>query len=134
VTRRSPSDPHRAFLTADLLVGLGIVAALGVSLFVTVGRAGRVVSKLSDARAAARAAEAAMADLQAERPLGIAPGMTVTVRPEPDGIPIPGHAWVRVNAVWADQSAELIGLIPDAPPLRQGLVGRTTAPATREGQ
>jgi hypothetical protein len=123
-----------AFLTADLLIGMSIVAVLAVLLFVMLGRASRLASKGSDTRASARVAESALADLQAERAVSTPTGATIDIRAEPGGAVVRSYTWVRVSAAVADESAELVGLVPDGPRLRQALTGSTTAPATREGQ
>ena len=88
---------------------------------------------MSDSRAAARAAESALAILQAERPLGTPPGLTIHVPPEPSGAAIRGQVWVRVSATVADQSAELVGLVPDGPALRHARDRDSASPTTREG-
>jgi type II secretory pathway pseudopilin PulG len=126
--------PRRAFLLADLLVGLGIVAVLTVSVFVILDRASRIATKMSDSRNSARTAEAVLADLQADRPAGPSRDFKINVRAEPDGVAVPGHVWVRVTAAAHDQSAELVGLVPDRPQVHILLDAPATGPATREGQ
>jgi hypothetical protein len=121
-----------AFLTADLLIGIGIVAVLAASVFVILGRASRLANKMSDSRAAARSAESALADLQADRPLKTPPGVTITVRAEPGGASVRGYVWARASAKTAEQSADLVGIVPDGPQLRQAI--GASAPTTREGQ
>jgi hypothetical protein len=124
---------------ADVLTATAIVAALAVSVIGLLSRANQVARKMANARAATRAAESRLADLQASRPVVPGPERDVSVHPEPGGSAVPGHTWVRVSATIAGQTADVIGLVPDA----SGLYGTqspnpTTAPgprrpATQEG-
>jgi len=122
-----------AFLTADLLIGMGIVAVLAVSVFVILSRSSRLASKMSDSRTSARAAETALSDLQAERPVNAPSEVTIDIHSEPGAAAVSGHVWVRVTAALAGQSAELVGLVPDGRQLHDAQSHSTTRPATQEG-
>jgi hypothetical protein len=101
------------------LTATAIVAALAVSMFVLLARANQVARKMAGSRAATRAAESQLADLQSAKPLLPEPGQEVTVHPEPAGGAVPGYAWVRVTATVAGQSADIVGLVPDGPGLHR---------------
>src|SRR5687767_15362222 len=105
---------------ADAVIGIAIVAVLSVSLIGVLGRRRQAAQKLSDLREATRAAEAALTDLQAGRPVraATAPGFAVRVTPSPvatgtAAAPAPaGRAWVDVEATVGGQRATLTGFAP----------------------
>jgi len=132
---------RRGIFLADMLTAMAIVAVLAVSMFVLLARANNAGRKMAESRAASRAAESFLADLQSARPPLPAPGQEVAVHPEPGGAAVPGYAWVRVTATITGESADIVGLVPDAPGLRRALAANPTTgpapslpsgPATRE--
>jgi hypothetical protein len=123
--------PRRGFFMADVLTATAIVAALAASMFVLLARANNVSRKMAGSRAATRAAESLLADLQSARPVMPEPGQEMAVRPEPGGAAVPGYAWVRVTATVAGQSAEVVGLVP-ANPTTGPCPSPTNPPPTRE--
>jgi hypothetical protein len=117
----------------DVLVGLALVSALAATLIVLSGRQRRVSDGLADVRAAGRAAEAALADLQAGRPPKAVPGEGLAfaraTTEGADAVPA-GRAWVTVRATVNGRSAALIGLVPDGEALKGAL---RQSPATAAG-
>src|SRR6476660_2933676 len=59
--------PRRGFLVVDMITGLAVVGIIATTLVVLVGRERRLGAALGDRRAAARLAEATLADLRAGR-------------------------------------------------------------------
>ena len=114
------------------MIALGIVAVLAVSVLVILSRSGRITSTMSDSRTSARAAESALASLQAERPVNVPPDATIDIRGEPGAAAVAGHVWVRVTTAYAGRSSELIGLVPDDPRLHEAQSHSSTQPASRE--
>ena len=99
-----------AFLMADAVMGIVVVAVLSVSLIAVLGKRRQAAQQLSDLREATRAAEAALTDLQAARPPP-APGSGKVVRPLGPSA-TPRRTWVEVEATVGNQRVTLAGLVP----------------------
>jgi hypothetical protein len=125
--------PRRGIFMADVMTAMAIVAALAVSMFVLLARANQVARKMAGSRAATRAAESQLAGLQSAQPLVPEPGQEIAVHPEPGGAAVPGCDWVRVTATVAGQSADVIGLVPDAPGLHQAQAANPTTRPSPSG-
>lgn len=123
-TTRLPPDRRRGIVMLDVLVGLALVSALAATLILLASRQRRVSVGLADVRAAGRAAEAALADLQAGRPPTPGPGEAVEVvraaTGGADAAPA-GRAWVTVKATMNGRTASLTGLVPDGEALQAGV-------------
>ena len=129
----------RAFMLADAVMGLAIVALLAASMAVVLNRQAHGTRRLADERAATWAAELALAQLRAGRPAAeVAPagagaagaaGATaeagadadavagtgtesIEVEPAAGGAAPAGYEWVRVRAGVNGRRAALVGLVP----------------------
>ncbi len=98
---------HRAFLLADAMIGIAILATLLGIFAGAMGKSNAITNKLADARAAWRRAEGALADAQAGRETKLA-----EIRPVTGGDTPVGFIWVEAVAKEDGQEARLVGLIP----------------------
>ena len=96
----------RAFVLADMLIGLFVVLTLAGLMGTSAVWHRRAADRMADARAATAAADGALVKLAQGHP----PGAGVRVEPVSGGEAIPGHAWVRVTATVHGRSATLVGL------------------------
>lgn len=101
---------NRAFFLTDAIVGLGILAVLGVVLATEVGWHTQAMQKLANRRAASHLAESAVFQLQQGRRLPNVTGQ-VTVQPLTNLGAVPRYQWVRVVANDEGQTAALVGLV-----------------------
>jgi hypothetical protein len=121
---------RRGFLLVDMITGLAIVGIIAMTLVVLVGHARRIGATLGDRRAAARLAEATLADLRAgrqptvgavldqgDRANGPARQVEVTALADPATGASPGRRWVEVRATVSGRTVTLVGLVPDGPAL-----------------
>ncbi len=107
--RNRPRKVH-GFLTADVMMGLMIIAVLAVVLVATMAQHRKGAERLSDTRGAVWAAERALATLQTGAAVN---DKTITVEPVLGDVAAPaGQKWVRVRATFNDRSATLLGLVP----------------------
>jgi type II secretory pathway pseudopilin PulG len=104
---------HRAFMLLDVILGLAVIGLLIVILMSSVRQYGQAASALADSRRLARAAEAAMIELQ----LGRAPQppdevrITVNVL---DETPAPSlRRWVELHATDGRRTVSLHGAVPE---------------------
>lgn len=99
----------------DATLGLALAAALLVMLTVAVGQQRRGARHFAEQRALVRAAEAALIDLQRHQPpTADDDAIRVEVQPlDAAGAPL-ARRWVQVRASRGEQSAALVGLVPDA--------------------
>jgi type II secretory pathway pseudopilin PulG len=103
---------RRAFMLLDAIVGLAILALLGVIIAAEMSWHARAAQRLANIRAASELAESALFDLQQGHPLHPDGGNDQTkVEQLAGGDPIPHSAWVRVTATHDGQSALLVGLV-----------------------
>ena len=109
---KSTSAKTRAFMMADVLTGLAIVASLAIVLAVAVGRERAAEQKLADSRAAIRVAERAMLSLQRRQELPKIDGVALTVRKAARGIAPAGYQWITIDSVVRGRHATLCGLAP----------------------
>ena len=122
---------RKAFLIADAVIGIAIVAVLSVSLIGALGRRRQAAQKLSDLREATRAAEATLTELQAGGPAP-ASGSGKVLRPLAASA-TPGLAWVEVEATVGSQRAVLAGVVPAGRvPAGQVPGGASTKPSDGE--
>jgi type II secretory pathway pseudopilin PulG len=132
VTRR-----RRGLFLVDVVVGLAILALVGVIFAVAVGRQNRAAQRLGDQREAVRLAEAALTSLQAGG--GAAPSpppladVSVTVRALPDPPPSPGTRWAEARADVRGRTATLIGAVPAGAVDRAAATTPAAAPAATQG-
>ncbi len=98
---------RHGFFVIDGVVGIAIMGALLAMLSVALSYQHRVSQSLSNARAAIRKAESALADAQAGRPV-----TQVQMRSVQGGNTPPGFAWVEATATDGSQTVRLVGLIP----------------------
>jgi hypothetical protein len=99
---------------ADIMIGLGMVAALAAVLASAVGRERTAELRLADDRAAVRVAEHALLDLQNSQPLPPLPAdVRVAVHAVSDAPVAPaGFAWADVEATVRGRQASLVGIVP----------------------
>jgi type II secretory pathway pseudopilin PulG len=104
---------RRAFLMADAVVGLAIVALLATLLAVAVNRQQMARQRLTDTRYAQRLAEYVLLSLQHNQPIPLETAETkIEIHPTPGGSAPPGYAWTIVQTHVHSQAAQLIGLTP----------------------
>jgi hypothetical protein len=101
----------------DVVLGLALLATIGMLLSATAGRYGMATQRMSDSRAALRAAEHVLTELQrGQAPPANDARIRWDVRrlesPAPDG-----HVWVEVHVVHRERPATLTGMVP-APALK----------------
>lgn len=108
----------RGFFIYEMIIGMGILAVAALVLFVATTRTHLASSRFADARAATRAAEAALVNLQAGLPPGEVDKDThVQVAPVPSSPGSPaGWYWVDITATVRDQARTLTGLVPEQAP------------------
>lgn len=108
---------RRGFFIYEMIIGMGILAVAALVLFVASTRTHLASTRFADARAATRAAEAALIDLQAglppEKPdkdthVDVTPGASPPAAPA-------GWQWVDVTATVRDQHRTLTGLVRQRP-------------------
>lgn len=103
---------RRGVILADVVLGLVIVAATGALLSTTIARHHKAGERLAGSRAAVRAAERVLTDLQLEQP---PPANDDGSRWEIQRLEAPappGQSWVEVRAFSQERSASLTGLVP----------------------
>lgn len=107
---------RRGIMFTDVVLGLALLATTGVLLSATVRRHGQAMQRLSGSRAAHRAAERVMTDLQ----LGRTPPASddeQRTRWEVRRLESPaprGQVWVELRVVHRERSATLTGVVPAA--------------------
>lgn len=103
---------HRAFMVMDAIVGLAILALLGVIVAGELTWHARAAKRLANVRAAAQLAESALFDLQQGHQPSTAQGTDqIKVEQLSGGDPMSHRSWVRVTATLDGQSAALVGLV-----------------------
>ncbi len=105
----NPSRKRRAFLLADAMMGVAILATLITIFAASLGAQQRASRKLADSREAWRAAESALSDLQAGHATKRA-----EIHPAAGGNAPAGFVWVEAVASRGDATARLVGLAPKA--------------------
>jgi hypothetical protein len=104
---------RRAFLLADVLVGLSIVAMLAGLLAVAVNRQHMAAQRLADLRSAQRLAENVLLNLQHHQPVPTAPAdATIQIDRTTTGTAPTGFTWTIVQTRVNAESTKLIGLAP----------------------
>lgn len=108
-------NDRRGFLIIDMLIGLTLLGTLATVLAIGVRSQQKGAAHLAESRAALRAAEAALIDLQsgANQPTPRR-GVTVRVTDDPTTPASAGHRWVRIEAICNGRSATLYGLAGQA--------------------
>lgn len=101
------------FFIFEMIIGLGLLALAAFVLIMATSRVHLASSVMADSRAATRAAEAALSQLQAGRPMGAPdPDAPVQVGPAPAATPDDSWQWVEVTAAVRGQRRTLIGRVP----------------------
>jgi type II secretory pathway pseudopilin PulG len=103
---RKSKRPPRGFLILDTVAGIVLALFLLMVMTVAVVKQERRQRELSEMRAAARAAEAALLALQSGAPLPAGAKLT----PLPSD-PIPSRQWVQITATTGTHTSTLVGLI-----------------------
>ena len=106
---------RRGIMLIDVVLGLALLATIAVLLSATVRRYGEASDRLAASRAALRAAENVLTDLQrGHMPPAATDGrIRWDVRlMESSSAPPAGHVWVQVHVVHGTRSAALTGLVP----------------------
>ena len=105
---------RRGIMLIDVVLGLALLATIAVLLSATVGRYGEATERLAASRAALRAAENVLTDLQrGQTPQAATDGrIRWNVRRMESSAPPAGHVWVEVRVVHGTRSATLTGLVP----------------------
>ncbi len=108
---QSPARAH-AFVVAEVVMAMAVVAILATALTVTVAKQQRAMARLDQSRAAMRFAEAALLSLQTSRP---SPppraGMSLHVIAVANSEAPVGCAWATIHVDGNGPSAELTGLV-----------------------
>jgi type II secretory pathway pseudopilin PulG len=106
-----------AFLIAEAIMGLAIIVILTAVLSVALVRQNRASHKLSDSRAAERAAERTLTALQVRRPPP-APeeGSVIEIIPIQPAAGVGDLVWVQVRVTHRGRTATLVGLAPTTRP------------------
>lgn len=106
----------RGFMIMDAIIGTAILGTIMLVLAIGMGRERRAADRLSQTRRALRAAEAALAELQAGRPMpASSEGAAVEIHDvTSEGTPR-GYRWVEVQATSGEQHATLVGLVRMTP-------------------
>jgi type II secretory pathway pseudopilin PulG len=110
---RASTARCRGFFVADVVVGLILLAVVGVAVATVCRWQSRAAKQLGDQRAATRAAEYALIELHQGRPAPAQLGEPAVVRVEPasgGGAVLDGYQWVRVTATCDGRSITLLGL------------------------
>ncbi len=104
---------RRAFLLADAVIGLSIVAMLAGILAVAVNRQHMAAQRLADFRSAQRLAEHVLLNLQHHQPVPAASAdATIEIHSAATGIAPTGFTWTIVQTHVHNESTKLIGLAP----------------------
>ena len=102
---------HRGFFLLDTIVGLIILAILGVVLGKAISWQQHSGQRLADVRAASRCAERTLLELQqGHEPPSMDTGETVRIEPAIGGTEVNGFVWVRVTGSCNHSSVTLLGL------------------------
>jgi type II secretory pathway pseudopilin PulG len=106
----------RGFMILDAIIGTAVLGTIMVVLAIGMQRERRAGDRLSQARRAVRAAEAALAQLQAGRQVPVdSDGATLQVHDVAAAGTPPGYHWVEVQATAGEQHETLVGLVRTAP-------------------
>ncbi len=98
-------------ILADVVLGLLIVAATGALLSATTSHHRKASERLAASRAAVRAAERVLSDLQlGQAPAASNENLKWELRPLEAAAPS-GHAWVEVRVVHRERSTSVTGII-----------------------
>ena len=102
----------RGFLIMDMLIGMTLLGVLALVLAVSVRSQQKGAAHLNDSRAALRAAEATLIDLQTgAKELAARHGVSIRVTDQNSAAAPIGYRWVRVEATCNGRVATLDGLV-----------------------
>jgi type II secretory pathway pseudopilin PulG len=102
---------RRAFILADVAIGMAVVGVIAAVLAGAVGRTRAAEQRLADDRAAVRLAEHALLNLQHHQTAPTAPdGASINVRRATDPT---GGAWAAVDVDLHGRRATLFGMLPE---------------------
>jgi Tfp pilus assembly protein PilX len=111
--RNQLSRARTGFMFADAMIGMAVLGTVMVILGVGLAREHRSAETLSQSRRAMRAAEAALADLQAGRAMPAEfDGAALHVQETKSTAAPAGFHWVEVRATVGGRQAALAGLVP----------------------
>ena len=114
MNRRKRIARRHAIIIADIAMGIAILAMAAVVLASAVTRQRLAFQRLADSRQAVRAAEGALAELQAGFDVAHSDAETTLAVQSYNGAQAPPRRrWVEVRATVRGQSRALIGLVPD---------------------
>jgi hypothetical protein len=104
---------RRGIMLIDVVLGLALLATIGVLLSATVGRHGEATERLAASRAALCAAENVLTDLQHGQAPPASDELTRwDVRQLQSPAAPVGQVWVEVHVVHRERTATLTGLVP----------------------
>jgi type II secretory pathway pseudopilin PulG len=105
---------RRGWMMLEAITAVCLLSMMAMLLTVALRQQERGLKQLAEARAASRAAEAALTAMQSGQSRAVVESgeakISVTELPEPSDAA--GMEWVRVHADLAGRQAELIGLVP----------------------
>ncbi|HWE96854.1 MAG TPA: hypothetical protein VG269_23035 [Tepidisphaeraceae bacterium] len=100
-------------MLADAIIGMAVLGTVMVVLLIGMSREHRSAETLSQSRRAVRAAEAALADLQAGRMMPAEfDGAVLHAQDAASAATPAGFHWVEVRATIGGRQATLAGLVP----------------------
>jgi hypothetical protein len=103
----------KAFLVADAVIALFVVATATVALLATVRHEHSAELNLADSRSALHLAEHALLNLQQGQPMPVVTGESqLKIQPTPDGTAPAGYVWAKVEAVVHGHHRSLFGIVP----------------------
>jgi hypothetical protein len=102
---------RRGFLTIDAVAGLILLTTLAVVLATAIGQRVRAANRLADSRTASRLAEAALFDLQQNRPPPAGVGVRHLLPGREDDV----LQWVQVTATVNGRTVALTGAVRRQP-------------------
>jgi Tfp pilus assembly protein PilX len=117
LSHRTRTKPFvRGFFIVEMIVGLGLLAVAAFVLVIATSRVHLASSRMADSRAATRAAEAALCELEAGQPLS-ASDAEATIRVTAAAGANEGESWqwIEVTATVGGQSRTLTGPVPRGP-------------------
>jgi type II secretory pathway pseudopilin PulG len=106
--------PRGGWILLETITAVVLIGMMALLLVLVLRQRDRGYKALSDARAAARAAEAALTAMQsgATRPLPDSAEAKITITETSQAAEVPGMEWVSVEATVGGHSAEITGLVP----------------------
>jgi type II secretory pathway pseudopilin PulG len=105
--------PRRGWLLLEVLGSMFIITLLAAVLFTASEQDRKGLDRLSDSRAAARVAEAALTMMQSgQSPAASDDAARISIHPLSQPADLPKLTWVQVHAVVGRDQADIVGLVP----------------------